>query len=222
MSERLTAYLDGELTPREQIQVDAHLATCPTCRAELIALRQATAALATWQAPTLAPDVTARFAAKLAARAASPRPLPRWQGIAWASAACTLLLTLVTGSLVLHMHPPPAPVEIASRPEEPIAPAKPGVQLETGAKMRDPFAGGPAYEKRAMNAPLPYLYGMRRDLTDAVMSEARITRIPPDASSAVQEILQETDNAPAGLATASSVMALERRLNATLTEAGSE
>jgi hypothetical protein len=38
--ERLSAYLDGELSSREQGRVDRHLATCPRCRWELDTLRR--------------------------------------------------------------------------------------------------------------------------------------------------------------------------------------
>jgi anti-sigma factor RsiW len=40
VEERLSAYLDGELSPREQQTVDRHLATCPACRWQLDTLRQ--------------------------------------------------------------------------------------------------------------------------------------------------------------------------------------
>lgn len=38
--ERLSTYIDGELTPREQETVEQHLATCPNCRWNLSTLRQ--------------------------------------------------------------------------------------------------------------------------------------------------------------------------------------
>ncbi len=39
-SQRLSAYLDGELTPVEHRSVDAHLRTCLACRAELARLER--------------------------------------------------------------------------------------------------------------------------------------------------------------------------------------
>jgi hypothetical protein len=38
--ERLSAFLDGELSPQERMAVDRHLATCPACRWQLETLRQ--------------------------------------------------------------------------------------------------------------------------------------------------------------------------------------
>jgi len=38
VSELLTAYLDGKVTPEEREQIDAHLSICPRCREELKSL----------------------------------------------------------------------------------------------------------------------------------------------------------------------------------------
>ncbi len=38
ISELLTAYLDGEVTPKERVYIEAHLPSCPQCRTELEAL----------------------------------------------------------------------------------------------------------------------------------------------------------------------------------------
>ena len=62
----LTAYLDGEVTPEEQEQIQAHLSTCPHCREKLEALA--------------ATQNNLRQALKITAAGATPSPLA-WAGI---------------------------------------------------------------------------------------------------------------------------------------------
>jgi len=67
-TDSLSAYIDGALNPVERARVDAHLATCPQCRADLNELRyvaQMTRALPLVRAPrsfTLSPEMVARTA----------------------------------------------------------------------------------------------------------------------------------------------------------------
>ena len=97
-SERLSAYLDGELAAAEQAEVSAHLAACPECAAFLADLAAVDAEAA--GLPADAPDgyferfpsrVVARLEAAPATRARPRRP-PVWT---WAAAAA-LLLAVVT------------------------------------------------------------------------------------------------------------------------------
>jgi len=90
----LSAYLDGELTAGRRGEVDAHLAGCAACRAELDAT--AAARTAVRSLPVLEPP------AHLLPEAAEPaavRGRPRWR-LAWAAAAVVAVLTgigLITG-----------------------------------------------------------------------------------------------------------------------------
>lgn len=43
----LLAYLDGELSPAEMQSVEAHIAGCPACAAELVELQRLRAGLST-------------------------------------------------------------------------------------------------------------------------------------------------------------------------------
>lgn len=68
----MTAYLAEEVGPEVRVQLDAHLAGCASCRAELEAFRE------TWWTlgalPLLAPDLEARVLARTAAKAIPRRP----------------------------------------------------------------------------------------------------------------------------------------------------
>ena len=92
MEAQVDAYLDGELTPNDAAELEAHLAECPSCRrfqADRLALRSAIAAE---MPPVAAPDaLRARIRAawrKEAAPAAPRRRLPlspsswRWLALA--------------------------------------------------------------------------------------------------------------------------------------------
>ncbi len=77
---RLEAYALGILDPDEVPAMEAHLATCARCQAELPALRRTVAAFAlladTPDVP-LPVDHATRFAQKLAATAPAPAPVPQ-------------------------------------------------------------------------------------------------------------------------------------------------
>jgi hypothetical protein len=98
--ERLSAYIDGELTPREQESVKQHLATCTTCRWNLSTLEQ------TVQRASELPTVQVPRAFTIPASVEPVRPtsrgwtlLPVLQG---ATALVALLLVFaVTGDVML-------------------------------------------------------------------------------------------------------------------------
>ena len=108
--ERIEAYIDGELTPVEQGLLEAHVATCAACAAELEDARRLVGALRTLPQATC-PDAvsqalqdrihqTRRTAAK------------RW----YAPLAAAAVLVLIAGYLLFDPEPvPPAfsPKEIA-------------------------------------------------------------------------------------------------------------
>jgi len=99
VDERLSAYLDGELTPQERSVVERHLAGCPDCQWNLETLRQTVQW--TRELPTLA--VPRVFTIPLPAR---PQRAPRWRWslplLQGATALVALLLVVVVaGDLLL-------------------------------------------------------------------------------------------------------------------------
>lgn len=131
---QLEAYALGVLDPDEVAAMEAHLATCARCQAELPALRRTVAAFAlladTPDVPVPA-DHAARFAQKLAATPPAPTPVPpvpaarpapvreaapagglldglrAWLAggrAGWAAAAALAVLLLVTGLWALNLQ----------------------------------------------------------------------------------------------------------------------
>jgi hypothetical protein len=76
--EKLSAFLDGDLSPRRSARVARHLEGCAACRASLEALRQMKGQLRQIAAPE-APDGWRPLVARLSqVEAARPRPALRW------------------------------------------------------------------------------------------------------------------------------------------------
>jgi hypothetical protein len=85
--DRLVAYLYGEDTPGDRAAVEAHLARCAGCAAELASLRGVRTHLAEWQPP----EVDLGF--RVVRDAATPAPARRWWALpVWAHAAAALLV----------------------------------------------------------------------------------------------------------------------------------
>lgn len=110
-SERLSAYLDERLSPRERAETEALLAQSAEARAELAALR------VTLQALRQAPRLQARrsFAVRPESIEAARPPRPGWvrlTPVLSGAAALFLVMTLVGGALDLFSQQP-----LASRPE---------------------------------------------------------------------------------------------------------
>jgi anti-sigma factor RsiW len=74
---QLSAYVDGELTPAQRTEVDAHLASCPDCQQEVAELKMLAAGLAALPQLRPAPRFLAEVRRKIA-RGDSPEP-PAWQ-----------------------------------------------------------------------------------------------------------------------------------------------
>jgi hypothetical protein len=110
-SERLCAYLDGELPPGERAEVEAHLAACPACTALLADMAAVDAAARSL--PAEAPEgyfdaFPSRVVARLGAASKAPartRQLPTWT---WAAAAA-LLLAVVAPLTLRRSAPGPVP-----------------------------------------------------------------------------------------------------------------
>ena len=92
ISSKLGAYLDGELDRRAQFEVQAHLETCPACRAELEELRRLSSLLRAAPQPEFPStlDFKAQFMLQLPRRTETP---PRSNGrmLLWLAPALVLL-----------------------------------------------------------------------------------------------------------------------------------
>lgn len=107
--ERLSAYLDGELTAEGAHALEAHLPTCPDCQATLASLRSVHTLLAampqiraprSFRLPVAAPAATLRPAAAPRSRQAW-YPLTQWVG----GLAASVGLVMVIGSSLLGSMP---------------------------------------------------------------------------------------------------------------------
>jgi hypothetical protein len=140
-TDRLSEYLDDELSPEERREVDAHLRECETCTVALAELQQVAALAAALPAAAPDRDLWAGVARRIdAGRAAAPRlsfTLPQL-------AAAALVLMAGPGWLALRMAAPPAPVPSTeqSRALQPTGtgPAVPGVQDADPAVIPASFA----------------------------------------------------------------------------------
>jgi anti-sigma factor RsiW len=105
----LHALADGELDAKGALEVEAHVAGCPGCAAELAAIREVKAALAEVPvAYTAPPSLHARLAAALAEDARPPRP--RRSGIeTWALGGS--LAALAAGLALFALVPSGASLE---------------------------------------------------------------------------------------------------------------
>jgi anti-sigma factor RsiW len=100
--ERLSAWLDGELTAEERREVAAHLEGCAECRRELAALERLDAALGSLEAPT-----PARLADRVLDRV-QPRRRYWWQSLAMA--ASLVLGIVLGGTLARDFYPYPTAI----------------------------------------------------------------------------------------------------------------
>jgi anti-sigma factor RsiW len=99
VQEHLSAWLDGEAPEELKSRLADHLALCPVCQAELVALERLEAAMAELEAPAprgLAGSVLRRL----------PRPASPWlQSLALA--ACLVLGIFLGGSLTSTLYQGP-------------------------------------------------------------------------------------------------------------------
>jgi anti-sigma factor RsiW len=102
----LEAYVDGELGPERSALLEAHLASCRTCQAELARLQAVAAALETWSL-VMEP---AQFTAQVMARV-KPRFRLRWSDLvvsvagAGLAAAAILLWRYLAPAGLAYLHP---------------------------------------------------------------------------------------------------------------------
>ena len=106
-SQVLSRYLDGELTPRDRLRLEAHVRDCPRCRALLASLSQTIRVLGSLRAegrPELADSIVAALRAEIPTRIGVAKPL---------SAVSRGAAPAVVGDTV---PPPAAPVPLGRPP----------------------------------------------------------------------------------------------------------
>lgn len=132
ISEKLTEFVEGELSGAEQARVTAHLGGCASCKGEVQSLQAMVRSLS--ELPELAPPagVEGRVMARLRARSGkmpAPPPMPGWLGWLRASplrAASVAILLVAIGVAGVRMR--------ATTPGgEQLAAVPSGVKLEVSA-----------------------------------------------------------------------------------------
>ncbi len=129
--ELLGAYALDQLDEHARLGIDAHLAGCPSCRAELAEIAPVAASLRLVDPDRLAaplpappPELGAAVLARIqAARAARPRQLPRWAGFAAAAA----LIAIVAAGIGWLAHPDEAQTVAGPLEAVAVSPADPRV-----------------------------------------------------------------------------------------------
>lgn len=207
--ERLSAYLDGELSPAEMAAVAAHVAACPDCAlrlAELGMVDEAAAAHSSEAPRGYFDSFPSRVAARLGPTTAARR-LPAWT---WAAAAA-LLLAVVT-PLTLWQRPASEPSEAAleMRPAAPPAPANAPAPLRASEPVHA--------EQKPMLEPRRSVGALATPAPDARASNAASGRSPqkrePGFAAAPREADARTPGAPADVGEARSLGAVAGRVDA--------
>jgi hypothetical protein len=211
VSQLLSAYLDNQLNPAERAKVQAHLATCPACAAELSDLQATVVLLARLPAVPLPRSFV------LAEAPARPSLLDRLLGPAWGYGAlrlatvvaALLLVVLVSGDLLTQYltpraaapMPTPTPALLARQvqPSEALPavpatmPAAPQAVAPTKPPAPAPLAAGspaPTEVFKALPTSLPTtVLPTRGPLptstpgapTDATVATSRATATPSPA-----------------------------------------
>ena len=158
--ERLSPYMDGELSPAERAQVDAHLRGCAACAGHLEELRavEAAARALPLQVP---PGYFESFPGRVRDRVAAARRqqerrrliVPAWIG----AAAAAVVLAMITPRLLREPPADVAPPAAASRVAEIPIPAAPAVPapLEAPPATADQRVAQGAASTHARPAPPP-------------------------------------------------------------------
>jgi len=100
---RLSAYHDGELSPAERAAVEAHLRDCPSCAAELAAMRRMSGAFADTAPWEPSRELLLRLAQSVRAESSDARTLLRLFRVT-AAAATVLLACALAGSAYLSQR----------------------------------------------------------------------------------------------------------------------
>jgi anti-sigma factor RsiW len=136
--EDLSALLDGELTPERAGEVEAHVAACARCRAQLAAFQSVGARLRGVRRPDVPRELEARLLARVATESrAMPGPAPargrprrrlRARGVLAGAALAAAALALYLGVV----RRPPSPV--LAPPDGPVARQEPALPPPSDAR----------------------------------------------------------------------------------------
>jgi len=116
IADKLSDYLDDELTPAERQAVEAHLQECEECAATLSDLRRIAGAAAALSDTPPSDDLWPAIAARIAAgpRAAAPPPRRMFAFTMPQLVAATLLLVALSGWLAVRVLSPAPPRQAAT------------------------------------------------------------------------------------------------------------
>ena len=206
-SERLSAYLDGELKSAERARLEAHLAECAACAVALAELREVVARARTLEDRPPATDLWPAIESQLAPRSA-PARAPRGRilaGPAWwgrrfelglpqLAAAAVLLVALSAGAVWLLLRGPAPPGAPGGVPGGPVAGAPAGTPRGSSPAARR-TAGSGAIDVSAASLELsnPRYDAAVTELEQA-LAEGR-GRLDPRTLEVVETNLQIIDNA---------------------------
>ena len=135
-TDRLSDYLDGELTEAERTALEEHVVGCAECRATLVGLRRVVTRARALEDRLPATDLWPGIAERIGARATPPVPLRRPRRVSFSlpqlAAAALALTTLSGGSVWLLRSGTAAPVALAP-PSPPMPPSTPAMTAGAGA-----------------------------------------------------------------------------------------
>ena len=207
----LSSYVDGQVSPRQSLQVEEHLSGCDECRAELESLRATVALLQAL--PQL--DLPRSFALASPPMPARARPTYFWAtGLATSVAALLLVAVVVADVFEVIAQPEAvqftaaaAPETLLGAPEAAAALAAPRASVAEEAAAAAPAPALALPEPTAVTAP--------RLAPSPVPSPAMAAAAPRPAADAVAPV-EPSPAPPSGLAAAaapaapSPVAAVER------------
>jgi anti-sigma factor RsiW len=161
----MSAYLERDLEEAERRDVDAHLAGCERCGAELQDLRQTVALLRRLPAPEPPPHLATRVLARIADGEARPAGWWSWlERLAAPVVAAPVAAALAAAAVVL-LAEEPSPVRVAGAPPPMrIANAEPARVPERAIV---PLRVGPAPAAVLFSASPPPPYALARRLRGA-------------------------------------------------------
>lgn len=199
-TDRLSEYLDGELSSAERAALERHLAACPTCTAVLADLRRvvARARSLTAEAPgsDLWPDISALIAA--AARPATVRPIRHRRVFSLPQlAAAAVAAAVASGGLagwwaMEHTSAAMTPTPVATQ----SAPAPSPTDLPGGGARPAALAAEPKYD--AAVADLERVLAQGRGTLDpktVMIVEQNLGRIDKAIADARRALAADPNNA---------------------------